>query len=44
MAEQPRKPKEETPMERLERLAKKLLRVPKAAIQESKDDRPQPQS
>lgn len=39
-----RKPKAETPMERLERLTKKLLQVPKEAIREPKGDKPQPES
>lgn len=38
------KRKGETPMERLERLTKKLLQVPKEAIQEPKKDKPQPAS
>ncbi len=33
--------KGETPMERLERLTKKILQVPKEAIREPKDDKSQ---
>ena len=36
-------PKEETPMQRLERLTKHLLQVPKSAVDEArKKDKPQP--
>lgn len=44
MAKQPTKPPEETPMQRLERLTKKLLKVPKEAIREPKGDKPLPQT
>lgn len=49
MAKQPEKPPDETPMQRLERLTKALLKVPKDAIREDRtrksgEDKPQPQS
>jgi hypothetical protein len=43
VAKQRDKPSE-TPMQRLERLTKKLLQVPKEAIREPKRDKPEPQS
>lgn len=35
-------PKEETPWERFERLARALMKVPKDAIREPKKDKPEP--